>query len=130
MFEFYNPNPCGRAVGDCSVRAVSKALGWSWRKAFLELMIEGYTVCDMPSANAVWGNVLRRHGFRKYNLDSDGYVTADEFCQLHPTGTYVVAMNSHVAAIDNGVLYDAWDSGREIVYYAWVKNERKKSDAV
>lgn len=26
MYIEYNPNPCGRRVGDCAVRAVAKAL--------------------------------------------------------------------------------------------------------
>lgn len=26
---FYNPNPTGKRVGDCTVRAISKALGQS-----------------------------------------------------------------------------------------------------
>ena len=29
MYIEYNPNPCGRRVGDCAVRAISKALDWS-----------------------------------------------------------------------------------------------------
>ena len=31
----YNPNPVARRVGDCAVRAVSKALGVDWEQAFL-----------------------------------------------------------------------------------------------
>ena len=124
MFAKFNPNPCGKAVGDCAVRAVAKALDITWREAYCELMIEGYTVCDMPSANAVWGGLLRRHGFRRMNIESEGCITAEDFCEAHPKGSYVVAMYSHVAAIIDGVLYDAWDSGNETVLYAWVKGEK------
>ena len=35
-YIFFNPNPCGRAVGDCSVRAVAKALDLTWNDAFLK----------------------------------------------------------------------------------------------
>ncbi len=30
-YEWYNPNPSDRNVGDCTVRAVSKALGTAER---------------------------------------------------------------------------------------------------
>ena len=38
MFEFYNPNPHGRRVGDCVVRAVSKALDQDWQTTYLDLI--------------------------------------------------------------------------------------------
>lgn len=33
MWEYFNPNPAGRMVGDCSVRAISAALDVSWDEA-------------------------------------------------------------------------------------------------
>ena len=63
MWIRFNPNPTGKNVGDCAVRAVSKALGMDWQQAYAEIAAEGYFLCDMPSANAVWGAVLRREGF-------------------------------------------------------------------
>ena len=30
MWKKYNPNPKGACVGDCTVRAISKALNQSW----------------------------------------------------------------------------------------------------
>lgn len=30
MYVPYNPNPCGLSTGDCTVRAISKALDISW----------------------------------------------------------------------------------------------------
>ena len=34
IYRYYNPNPRGRSVGYCTVRAVSAALGVSWDAAF------------------------------------------------------------------------------------------------
>lgn len=64
-FEFYNENPAGRNVGDCTVRAISKALGQSWDATYWNLCIEGNLLKDMPSSNAVWGAYLRRQGFER-----------------------------------------------------------------
>ena len=60
MYHYYNPNPEGRNVGDCSVRAVSKALCQDWDTTYWGLALEGALLRDMPSANAVWGAYLAR----------------------------------------------------------------------
>lgn len=33
-FIYYNPNPMSRIVGDCAVRAISKALDIDWELAY------------------------------------------------------------------------------------------------
>lgn len=121
MWEYYQPNPCGRSVGDCSVRAVSAALHISWEDAYELICDAGYEMCDMPSSNSVWGAVLRKHGFVREmipNTCPDCY-TAEDFCKDYPRGTYVLVFSGHVATAINSVLYDSWDSSQEIVQYYW-----------
>ena len=123
MFEFYNPNPTGRMVGDCAVRALTKALGVDWETAYSLMMVNGYMMGDMPSSNSVWGAVLRQHGFYRKNIDSncpDCY-TAEDFVRDHPLGTYVLGFGTHTATVKDGVLYDSWDSSQEIPQYFWYK---------
>jgi len=36
-YEYYNPNPMSRNVGDCSVRAISKALDTDWETAYIDI---------------------------------------------------------------------------------------------
>ena len=64
-YQSFNPNPRAAKVGDCAVRAVAKALGIGWYHAYVMLASERLNQCDMPSANNVWGAVLRRDGFRR-----------------------------------------------------------------
>lgn len=119
VFEHYNPNPAGRNVGDCTVRALSKALRQDWEKTYVRLCLEGFICRDMPSANATWGSYLRRHGFRRELAQDD--ITVAEFADLHPNGTYILALSGHVVCVVDNVLYDTWDSGNEIVLYFWQK---------
>ena len=63
-FRHYNPNPEQNRVGDCTVRAVSKALNESWDDAYDRLCAKGFELGDMPSADAVWGAALISVGFR------------------------------------------------------------------
>lgn len=119
----YNPNPQGRKVGDCAVRAIAKATGQSWDAAFYELMAQAYAMTDMPSSDAVWGAVLKRRGFKKHLLPDtcpDCY-TAGEFARDNPEGTYVLAFGGHVATVKDGRLYDSWDSSGLTPVYVWAK---------
>ena len=125
MYIEYNPNPCGRKVGDCAVRAISKALDVSWEAAYISLALNGLQMCDVISSDAVSGSVLRQHGFKRYTLPNScpECYTAEEFCKEYPVGTYVLYFGGHVACVDSGTLYDAWDSSNEIVQYYWTKEE-------
>ena len=126
MFVEYNPNPTGRRVGDCAVRAVAKALGVDWETAYSMIATNGFSMGDMPSSNSVWGAVLRQHGFYRQSLpDScpDCY-TADDFCKDNPKGIFVLGFGTHVATVVDGNLYDAWDSSNEIPQYVWYRKER------
>lgn len=121
--QFFNPNPAGKAVGDCVVRAIAKATGNSWGKVYMDLAVIGHELADMPSANAVWGAYLRRIGYTRSTLpDVDGY-TVRQFADDHPRGSYILALSGHVVAVVDGEYFDAWDSGNETPIYVW---EEKK----
>ena len=123
VWRKFNSNPVSRSVGDCAVRAVSAALDIDWEKAYALIARNGFLMGDMPSSNAVWGAVLREHGFRRYaipNTCPDCY-TAEEFAKDHPHGIYVLGFGTHVATLKDGSLYDSWDSSREIPQYYWTK---------
>lgn len=125
IFVKYNPNPAGRRVGDCAVRAISKALNVSWESAYLMIIGAGYLMADMPSSDSVWGAVLRKNGFYREAIDNscpDCY-TAEDFCMDHPYGIYVLGFGGHVATVKDGLLYDSWDSSQEIPQFYWYKKE-------
>jgi len=119
----YNPNPCRKRVGDCVIRAISKATGDSWERTFVGICLKGFVLGDMPSANTVWGAYLREKGFSRYILPNncpDCYTVRD-FCEEHTDGTYVLALQGHVVAVQDGKYFDTWDSGEEVPLYFWAK---------
>lgn len=123
MYIKYNPNPIGRHVEDCSVRALSKALDIDWEIAYDLLADAGYQMADMPHSNVAMAGVLRRRGFYRAvipNTCPDCY-TAEDFCMDHPYGVFVLVFNGHVAAVVDGDLYDSWDSSKEIPQFYWYK---------
>lgn len=123
MWIPYNENPMGKNVGDCAVRAVSKALDMDWSKAYTQLTLQGYVMGDMPSSNAVIGELLKQNGFKRETVPDtcpECYTLA-EFSQEYPKGTYVVFMDKHVATVQDGNIFDAWDSSNETPIYYWRK---------
>lgn len=127
MWKEYNPNPTARRVGDCAVRAIAKALDLDWEQAFALVAANAFAMGDMPSADSVWGATLRQHGFYRAaipNTCPDCYTTAD-FCKDHPRGTFVLGFGGHVATVQDGVLYDSWDSSKEIPIYYWYRKDER-----
>lgn len=121
MWVKYNPSPVGAKVGDCSVRAITAALGVDWESAYVLLCNAGFQMADMPSSNAVISAVLRKHGFyRKAIPDTcPNCYTVRDFCREYSKGVYVLGTGSHVVAVIDGDYYDTWDSGDEIPQYYW-----------
>lgn len=119
-YRHYNPNPSKSRVGDCTVRAICKATGKTWKQVYAALCAHGFMRCDMPSANHVWGAYLRSQGFHKHPIDD---YTVEEFCAEHPTGTYILAIDGHVVCAVDGFYHDSWDSGQEIPMYYWARGD-------
>lgn len=126
MWIKYNPNPTGRSVGDCAVRAISKALNIDWEEAYILITSNGFNMGDMPSSDSVWGSVLREKGFYRKAIPNTcpNCYTAKDFCHDNPTGTFVLGFGGHVATVVDGDLYDSWDSSREIPIYVWYRKEK------
>ena len=120
-YVFYNPNPAGKKVGDCVIRAISKVTNKSWQETYIAIAVQGYNLYDMPSSNNVWGAYLRSLGFKCYTIPNTcpNCYTVRDFCYDNPQGASLLATGSHVVAVIDGDYYDAWDSGAEIPIYYW-----------
>ena len=119
----YNPNPSKKLVGDCVIRGITKVTNSDWKSVYIDILLQGYKMNDMPSSNSVWGAYLYSKGFRRYvipNTCPDCY-TVKDFCRDHLKGVYLLATGSHVIAVEDGNYYDTWDSGDEIPIYYWRK---------
>ena len=105
MFIYYNPNPSGRSVGDCAIRAIAKALDIDWEDAYAKVVVNGFYREALP------------------NTCPDCYTTED-FCRDNPVGTYVLGFGGHVATVVDGNLYDSWNSLNEVPQYYWYRKEK------
>lgn len=124
-YVFYNPNPKNNLVGDCVIRAIAKLTDQDWETTYLQIVVEGFKLKDMPSSNEVWSSYLHEKGFRRNIIPDtcpDCY-TVKHFTQDFSRGSYLLAIGTHVVAVEDGNYYDTWDSGNEIPIYYWKKEE-------
>ena len=119
----YNPNPLNRRVGDCAVRACCKASGRTWDEVFDSLAEIAFEMKDVISANAVWGEYLKRCGFVRRDVECYAPERCDviDFCRNHPHGIYVLGMDGHVVAVEDGFYFDSWDSGEKHPLNYWAR---------
>lgn len=119
-YQYFNSNPAGQFVGDCVIRAISKATNQSWEKTYVDIVSKGLSMYDMPSANRVWGAYLKDIGFKKAVIPDtcpDCYSVID-FTKDNPQGIFLLGTGTHVIAVIDGDYYDTWDSGDETpIYY-------------
>ena len=125
MYRYYEPNPVRSGAIDCTVRAISKALGVTWERAHAMLAVNSFLMGTVQCDDDVWGSILRQHGFRRQSVPNtcpDCY-TVEMFCEDHPRGTYVIKSQDHVATVIDGTLYDTWDSSGKTVLFFWERDD-------
>lgn len=124
-YVYYNPNPKGNLVGDCVIRSISKLTNQDWDTTYIDIILQGFAMKDMPSSNAVWAAYLLENGYQRKvipNTCPDCY-TVNDFANEHPQGKYLLAIGTHVVAVEDGNYYDSWDSGNEIPMFYFTKEE-------
>lgn len=122
-YRHANPNPYGKTVGDCTVRAIALATNKSWVIVYLSLCIYGLIIGDMPSSNEVWMKYLSDNGWTFHRLQDTCpfcYTVAD-FANDNNRGTYIVGTGTHVVCIKQGDSMDAWNSEDKVPLFYFSK---------
>jgi len=128
---YYQPNKLDikDEYGDCTIRALSKALNISWLEAF-DLTIPYCRKYQIPNvfftSKKIEMEVMKDLGFEYYGISNKKGTkrpTVKEFASSHKEGTYILNVANHEVACVDGKYYDTWDSGFKSLYGYY---ERKK----
>ena len=130
-YVYYQPNKkdIKDKYGDCTIRALSKALNCSWVDAFkaeIPFCIEYQTsnIFDVPIQQRK--EILNKLGFDYAGISvrsGKARPTVADFAKQNPKGTYICNVAHHVVTIVDGKYYDTWDSGRCSMYGYFIKRE-------
>ena len=108
MFQYYNANPYGRNVHDCTVRAISLATGQPWDDTYVELSEyarkQGITFSEVEFIN----NYLSKR-YTRYCPDRKIIHTIQDFLDLRLKGTFLITMTDHITCVIDSTVYDTFD---------------------
>lgn len=115
MYKYYNANPLGRLVNDCSVRAISLATRRSWDETYAKLAHfareQGITFSEVEFINDYLASQ-----YPCYEVKSSAVDTLGEFLDLALPGRYLVTMSGHITCVVDGVCYDTFDPSERYIW--------------
>lgn len=119
MYKFYNANPRGRRVNDCTVRAISLATNRSWDETYEELSKFAQAQATMLDEVAYIDEYLERRYEKICGCKNRYRITVGEFVEQYPHGTYLITMAGHITCCIDGCIYDTFDPRDRFVWGAF-----------
>lgn len=126
FYQFFNANPTGKEIGDCSIRAVAVALNVSWLEAFDLQTAKARILYGEMSEPEVVGEVLKEHGFEEKKVSNRKGTKRPTLVTLikeNPNCIIVGQIANHFAAVRDGKVRDLWNSSERSLYKYWIKKE-------
>lgn len=133
----YNANNRGKSVGDCAKRALSLAFGVSYTD-MSRMLLEAQKATRSRAWNlrGSYSTVIYKLGGEQRKHIGDKDITLAEFADSHPTGGYLVETgkfksnhSDHIVYVEDGKIYDSWDSLEEKAFgYYKIPSRYKKAD--
>lgn len=130
-YKEFNPNPLGKEVGDCQIRALCAVTNKSWYEIYDLLVDYGritaspffFTDKDACYYTDLFG--MKMHKLPKREKGKKA-MTVSQFCKEHPSGKYILRCAKHVIGIVNGEYYDlypAWDNSTVYKFFEYIESE-------
>lgn len=116
MYRYYNANPLGRKVNDCTVRAIALATGESWDSTYNYLSDYAQQEAVMMD-NVVYIDKFLDKNFEKIYTNEKGYnMTVDDVSKCWYKGTYLITMKNHITCCIDGIIYDTFNPSDRLVW--------------
>ena len=115
MYKYFNNNPHGRNIDDCTLRAISLLTNRSWNDVYTELSNLANKDSLMMDSVIFIENYLDN----RYPRECHYSKTIGEFANECPFGKYAVTTAGHITAIIDGIIYDTFDPSDRIMRCAW-----------
>lgn len=115
-FRYYNANPYGRKVNDCTVRAISLATGKTWDETYDWLSKYAKEQGIMMDEVQYIDEFLEKYFIKLCGCKDTIKVTIEQFVDANPIGTYLITMNGHITCCINGCVYDTFNPQDRFVW--------------
>lgn len=115
MYIYYNANPYGRRVNDCTIRAISLATEKSWDDTYKELSafarLQGIMLDDVSYIDS-----YLEYNFDKIYESKNRNLTVGDFANKWYEGTFLITMRNHITCCINGIIYDTFDPSDRFIW--------------
>lgn len=115
MWKYYNANPLGNNVSDCTIRAISAAEEKTWDETYEELsrlaQKDGILLDDV--------DFIEDYLDKRYLRQCHYSKTVGEFAEEHKKGRYLITMQGHISCIIDGNIIDTFDCSDRRMWCAW-----------
>ena len=115
MYKYYNANPFGRNVNDCSVRAISLATKSTWDQTYRDLAnfsrMQGITFSEVEFIDE-----LLADRYEMYCFDRGKSMKLRDFLDLQLPGRWLITMAGHITCVIDGVCYDTFDPSDKTIW--------------
>lgn len=125
MFKYYNANPLGRKVNDCTVRAISLATGRSWDETYEELSDFAQEQAIMPDDVSYIDEYLDKRFKKICGCRNNFKISVGDFVDTHPNGVYLITMNGHITCCIDGCIYDTFNPKDRMVWGAYKIDDKR-----
>lgn len=116
MYRYYNANPLGRKVNDCTIRAIALATGESWDSTYNYLSDYAQQEAVMMD-NVMYIDKFLDKNFEKIYTNEKGYnMTVDDVSKRWYKGTYLITMKNHITCCIDGIIYDTFNPSDRLVW--------------
>ena len=122
IYSFYNPHPKGLLTGDCVKRALTRASGKDYHQIQLDLnRLKKITKSKAFNDNKNWLHYVEKdlHGTK---LGEYRNMKIGDFAKLGLQGKFVISCRGHLTIVEDGILYDTWNSSFKAIGRVWEVN--------
>lgn len=116
MYKYYNANPLKKNIDDCSIRAISVALGLSWDNVYDLLS-------DLAQQNGtLQGDRDLVLDFLDSNFDrvSTRGMTVGKVAEVYDNFVCLITMRGHITCSKYGKIYDTFDPSERLAEFCWI----------
>ena len=121
-FYRFNPHPRGELLDDCVIRSIVCTTSMPYD--LVRRQLNGFRKVTGASKFYSGENPHRfaEDVLSAKKLSVPKNMTAEEFCNMHSCGRYILDMDGHWSACCNGDLYDSFDCRNNTVNFAYEIN--------
>lgn len=119
IYEYVNPHPDNKKVGDCVKRAITLSSGLDYKNVQIELnRYKKITKAKLFNDNKNWLPFVEKE-LKWEKLKGYQNIKIGDFAKEHPEGTYLISCRRHLTTVKDGKVLDTWNCSYKAINKIW-----------